>query len=396
MKNKNYKGSVLAFSLIIFSLMILVALGISQASLSGTMSSLSTGRSAAVFQVADSGIEIVQKAIKDAVIADAGASILSVFSDCATSGSGSALVTEVSVLSGKATVRLYDFDGNASACSDPMYKIRKIKSVGDSGGTSRAVEAAVCYSPFSVNSAVGFWHLEEPAGESMFVDSSSSGQNGTLVEASSGNVKFSYGICNARHFNEDGSTNDYISVSDNGSGSHPLRLDKQQTVEAWVKWDGNRRAADVWKRIVGKGDDVNRNYGLWIYTHTDSSYDKWLFQVYGATNCNALYELKNDSAQLDGRWHYLVGTYDGNGSDKKLKLYVDGVVKAETDCDVNPFSSNDPLTIGHSNNIPTTSGFDGIIDEVRISDSVKSAAEIQNEYLKICTVVGDPSSCDLP
>ncbi len=90
----------------------------------------------------------------------------------------------------------------------------------------------------------------------------------------------------------------------------------------------------------------------------------------------------SDSPLTWGVWHYIVGTF--NGSDKKIKIYVDGVLKNEAD---HPDStlyvdSNQKVGVGGewASEVGWRFFFNGSIDEVKIYNRALSAAEIRYHY----------------
>ena len=173
-----------------------------------------------------------------------------------------------------------------------------------------------------------------------------------------------------RAFSFDG-VNDYVTVPDDPN----LRLGKSQTVEAWYKWAGG--GAIDWRRLVGKGNNIPRNYGLWIRPQTNQV----LFQIYSqnllAGSCSALYIVTSDTD-----WHHLAGTYDGS----RIKLYYDGGLVSDQPCTLTPAISADPLTIGFQSGNGPHSPFDGLIDEVHVFNRALSACEVKVNALVACAV----------
>lgn len=134
----NSKGSVLAYSLIILSVMLLIAISLSAVTLTQTKGALTGQNSSQAFQTADSGVQVVLKKIEKA---SPTANVNSIgCSDGKISGTLSA---------GTYEVQLYKYDSSAGAdiamsdCSAKIEEITKIKSVGKYAGTARAVEVAV-------------------------------------------------------------------------------------------------------------------------------------------------------------------------------------------------------------------------------------------------------------
>jgi len=84
----------------------------------------------------------------------------------------------------------------------------------------------------------------------------------------------------------------------------------------------------------------------------------------------------------DGLWHYIVGVKDGNN----LRLYIDGTEDAISPANITGMASLNtdyPVVIGkiyNSAGAEYYQFFDGIMDEVRISSTARSADWIETEY----------------
>ncbi len=141
------------------------------------------------------------------------------------------------------------------------------------------------------------------------------------------------------------------------------------TVSAWVK---SQNVTD----FVPIAEKANDNYwidsyGWSFYIRDEGSGGKLTFQVKDQ-NGNSNHISGADTID-DDQWHYVVGVKTTDG----LTQYVNG----DYDADDNTYSYNasistsSPLVIGAGNGM-----FEGIIDEVRLSNSVRSAVWIETEY----------------
>lgn len=152
MKSVNFqklfpKGSVLVFSLLILSIMLVTSLTILSSAVLDRKASLSTGSSTRSFQVADSGVEEVLYQVykgSHATLEDVRSAIDNTNATCAGG------VIEFPVAGGTAKVTFYQDETTvyAGPCSggtatDWRDKVVKIKSEGTAGSTTRAVEVAV-------------------------------------------------------------------------------------------------------------------------------------------------------------------------------------------------------------------------------------------------------------
>ncbi len=130
------KGSVLVFSLIILSVMLVTALSLLSSAVLDQRASLSTADSTRSFQIADSGVEqtLYQVYRKNPGTIGEIASGMGLSCDAGT-------ITDASA---GWTVRFYDSDGShLSDCDADRGDIAALKSEGSASGTTRAVEVAV-------------------------------------------------------------------------------------------------------------------------------------------------------------------------------------------------------------------------------------------------------------
>ena len=146
------------------------------------------------------------------------------------------------------------------------------------------------------------------------------------------------------------------------------------TVGAWIKSDCDAEAD--WRRIVFRTEQSGNTYGWQIYQHNLK------FGGDIRDNSVSIEKEASSSASLnDSNWHYVMmnGIYDGSWT---MKLYVDGVENTETHSGTGWGSSAgvDILYIGKRHD---DTWWDGIIDEVRISNVTRSADWINQSYQMI-------------
>jgi hypothetical protein len=207
----------------------------------------------------------------------------------------------------------------------------------------------------------GIWHLANGTTLSAS-DSTSSGNNGTVqgtVTAVTGEIDGAGGF--------DGSSG-YISTTN--SFNWPFNL----TTEAWVN-----TTSTAGHKVTGL---ENIQTGTWA-----GSYDENLYvdtNGKAVTTCYAsgvTQTVVSGSAVNDGNWHHLAATL--NTSTNTMTLYVDGVSQGTGDCTgADGFTGY--LRIGSYRlyGMPNANDgyFSGKIDEVRFSNSVRSADWIATEY----------------
>ena len=210
----------------------------------------------------------------------------------------------------------------------------------------------------------GVWHFGESSGTNV-EDSTSSGFDGTAQDANTGNgdgntpppvTAGNFG--NARDF--DG-TDDLINVGDQSV----LEL-TTFTLEAWVYRTG-ACSPFIACEIISKGASGSLGYTLRL--DGDSSYKPMLRindtgqRVPGTTNIST------------DNWYHIAASRDGS----RVKIYVDGGNEADVAQSATPSFGSESVKIGNANaNSDLT--MDGIIDEARISSTVRSGDWIQTEF----------------
>lgn len=166
--------------------------------------------------------------------------------------------------------------------------------------------------------------------------------------------------------------NDYIKVPHN-STLEP----EEMTVSLWLKsdtWDSPN-----WTGIITKRDPGSTGpWSLHVIQNGDANSGKIQFAQYRTTtDTSVLVPDVLDTSQ----YHYVVATV---GSDKVSNIYLDGVLQSSGDAGVGNLVSNSSRSVRIGTNRLDVSiqkeYFDGIIDEVRISNTAKSSDWIVTEY----------------
>lgn len=160
------QGSVLAYSLVIISVMIAIAASVSIVTIAEKKSASSTNSSVQAYQIADSGVQLAIKKIKDGADEE-DKKIRDIFTDC----SNGVVNEDISVIDGEYKLSFFD-NGTPSmqlVCDDPVEDIDTIKSVGTFKGTARAVQVAVAAGSAQkaclckgANGAGAFWETFVP------------------------------------------------------------------------------------------------------------------------------------------------------------------------------------------------------------------------------------------
>src|SRR6266568_3411557 len=157
----------------------------------------------------------------------------------------------------------------------------------------------------------------------------------------------------------------YGEVASNAS----IDLTQSVTMEAWIKVDpfANTLMPIFYK---GSGNPAERTYSLWLNsngsvlaTTGDATGDQSAQTAAGLVDLN--------------QWQHVAAVID-RGTTPQLRIFVDGVQRATATLRTTPARSNtNPLLIGSQLETNTTfANFEGTIDEVRVWNVARTAAQI--------------------
>ncbi|HEY7600478.1 MAG TPA: LamG domain-containing protein, partial [Candidatus Limnocylindrales bacterium] len=160
----------------------------------------------------------------------------------------------------------------------------------------------------------------------------------------------------------------YLDGLQYGEVAHDAAIDLTQntTLELWFRAD---RLSQTWTPLLSKGNASGSDtYSLWLnsggYVHVEGNY-----------STGGGFSLASAAGSVRaGEWRHVAAVLDRSGS--ALRLYLDGVQVASTTLSATAgLSVADALRIGHS----VQGGWnllEGAIDEVRLWNRARSAAEI--------------------
>ncbi len=162
--------------------------------------------------------------------------------------------------------------------------------------------------------------------------------------------------------------NDYVSTNINS-----LTGNANRTIEAWIKISTPVTSQKV---IVGMGTmPLGTRFTLNVLN------SKLRIEIGGGG-------INSSKPIDDNTWHHVAVTYD-NAATTKFKLYVDGALDGSGNITAAPVNTaaGTGVTIGRRND--AVNYFNGIIDEVRIWNTVRTATEIQaNLNKELCNTTG--------
>ncbi len=153
-------------------------------------------------------------------------------------------------------------------------------------------------------------------------------------------------------------------------GDHSSLFPKNAiTVETWAKADAIERGThnNILRSATDGYEIQERNDGYW----------KWYVCFEGLS---WQYVRADDKKIVPGTWYHIAGTYDSSSG--KQRIFINGVLKKEADRGGSLIYYNGKnFVIGaHANQ--SERYFDGCIDELRIWNTAKTAAEIRENMFK--------------
>lgn len=215
---------------------------------------------------------------------------------------------------------------------------------------------------FGLDAPTGLWNL------SNFNDSS--GNNRHLNEK--GSVSQARGINGldstaALFF---GQPTDALYIVDTGA-SDPFRV-RTVSFGAWIRT--SKSGGTAYQAVIGKRSSTAGQYGYWLRINPAATIS---FGI-SSTGSDAL-EITSLSKLCDDRWHFVVGTFDGN----LQELYVDAVLEASQLRSALIFGSSAPLNIGAVGADASANGTEpnfGRIDEAFVTSEILTEDRIHNLY----------------
>ncbi|MBU2464666.1 MAG: LamG domain-containing protein, partial [Candidatus Edwardsbacteria bacterium] len=230
-------------------------------------------------------------------------------------------------------------------------------NTGSGGGGGSYNGAGPVYYHTGGTGGSGIVIIRYPTSETTVKDSSGNGNNGgtnnpALVQGKIGK---------ARSFN---GTSDYVIVPNSSS----LQI-TTYTVETWIKPIVDD---DYWTGIVGK---PGRNFNMWFgNSNTSSGFIHHRFHDSANTNSGCP---DASGVPIDGNtWTYIVLTNDGT----TCKTYFNGVLQVSGSVTESLIVDATDLQIGRNLDGGASNYFRGSIDEVRISNTARTADQIRQAY----------------
>ena len=213
------------------------------------------------------------------------------------------------------------------------------------------------------NNLIGWWKLDEGAG-TIAADSSIYDNDGNLAGDPNSHPQWVAGHIGSGALDFNG-VHDYVDCSNDVNLNEP-NITGKVTLSAWVKTNdcGNGQ----FNPYITKGDFA---YTLQHRAPLGTNINELEIALYSAGTGTWYFASTPVDSSFNGVWHHLAGTYDGS----KLKLYIDGELKAITNY-VGPIATSTAnVNLGKSSDF-TDRWYDGALDDVRIYKRALSQGEV--------------------
>ncbi|MBI2145075.1 LamG domain-containing protein, partial [Candidatus Woesearchaeota archaeon] len=252
----------------------------------------------------------------------------------------------------------------------------------DSGNDHNELSAFVDFN----SSVIGYWRFEDD-GDTAASDFTAFNSHGTLVNFGCAelNCNLTGGLAGvASGWTSAGKRGKALAFDRSGSyvdaGNSSAFNADNLTVEAWVYLRSYPVGDDAQMSVVSKhNDSPGANQRSWIIYISQNGLANWWADQDG-TNTNVMLTSSTGAIPLDS-WHHVAGTFAPGSTGI---LYVDGIKYASAGTLTRIFDSVSPVRIGADASTlvvnSTTRGFNGSIDEVRISSRVLSEDEINASF----------------
>ena len=202
---------------------------------------------------------------------------------------------------------------------------------------------------------VGLWHMNEASGNA--VDSSGNGNTGVPT----GTTVVAGKLNNGRSFN---GSSDSISIPD----SDRWAFKGDFSIETWVNFSSF--CAQWWTCAIVAQDEGGGSTNKWIFTY-DNGGKTMIFHI-NSTSGGGPALTSNSFTPQTGIWYHITVTRSGNN----YTFYINGNQWGTTTNTYTIPNANTTLKIGLGEGSPP---FNGLIDEVRISNIARTPEEIKQD-----------------
>ena len=208
---------------------------------------------------------------------------------------------------------------------------------------------------------VAYWKFDDASGTSA-QDATANNNDGTITGATwQTEDQCVSGKC---LYFDGASSNTYVAAND----SNNLRV-QNMTISVWVKQTGKTVHVTSGAGIIAKGNGSNN--GSWDVVIRNSD-NHVLFRNTDLSTTN----IDTGITLNQNKWDLLSATWDGSNA----KIYQNGVLKKTQALTGTIVYTSAALTIGARQISPTISNFPGFIDDVKIYNYARTAAQVKTDF----------------
>ncbi|HEX9608797.1 MAG TPA: LamG domain-containing protein [Candidatus Paceibacterota bacterium] len=175
----------------------------------------------------------------------------------------------------------------------------------------------------------------------------------------------------------------YLSISD--ASQTGLDITSDISMEAWIKLE-SLPVTDTAAPIAGKSLNTGDQRGYSLYIDAPSGQANRLVFFYSDDGTGSL-SFTLDAADVTltpGNWYHVAATADVSAKD--IDLYLNGDLLSDTNVFSNAtsiYNNSAPFELGRRDS--TNERFDGLIDDVRIWNDIRTESEIQDNMYEALT-----------
>ena len=156
------------------------------------------------------------------------------------------------------------------------------------------------------------------------------------------------------------------------ANSPSLGITDAITMSGWVRRESGWGSSSDFNQFIGKGDCA--------YMFRRSSSDDNI-RMNLRSGCSSFLSFSSTATLLSDTWHHVVATWDGTDA----QMYIDGELVG-TDSSSNTIGiTSDDLQFGANYGSSYRRFFDGLLDEMRLSNAGRSAAWVSAEFVNQAT-----------